>query len=177
MKYKIYTVIVILLLVGLGTVLYTGSKETELVPIKESQTTTETKQGEIVVANSKQFVEMFPSQQNTGLIPQAKPLYPDAHINSVVSIDDLKKQVNTEKNQMTAASIAYNLGMNYMGKISDLRVEKNVGEAIKYFKIAFDKGEVNGGYELIQIYGDTSSEYADVNLANFYIDQVNKQQK
>lgn len=123
------------------------------------------------VQAQKQFVNMFGSTDSS--IPQTQPLLPDLNIKSTISVPEIEQMIATEKDSRKVATMAYNLGMNYLGKLGDLQVEKNVDKAIQLFTKALDNGEVNAGYELIQIYQDTSSPYYDQNKADFYTNKVN----
>ncbi len=123
------------------------------------------------VQAQKQFVNMFGSTDAT--IPQTEPLLPDLNIKSTISVPEIEHMIETEKDARKVATMAYNLGMNYLGKLGDLQVQKDVDKAIQLFVRALDSGEINAGYELIQIYQDTHTPYYDQNKADFYTNKVN----
>lgn len=101
---------------------------------------------------TKSFVNMY--GDNSELIPQSESTLPDGSKKSTISIQDIEAKIATTVDKSKKAQMAYNLGLNYLGKINDLNVQPNMDEAIKYLKIALDNNELNAGYELIQIYTD-----------------------
>lgn len=123
---------------------------------------------------TKEFVNMY-GQGDQSLVPQSTPTLPDGN-SKTLSVEEIIKKIQETRDRSSKAQMAYNLGMNYLGKIGDLNLIQDTDKAIIFLDIAFQNGEINAGYELVQIYTD-KNDTARVDAYTQRINEMNSNQQ